>query len=557
MPAPFGGHPRFSVSQSHRIGRRALLTGAAGLGLGTAALGGLPRSSSSGVAGAQAEPNTLTIPATPNDFDPHSQYDYNSVVAVRGMYEGLIALKGSATDAYEGLIAESWEANDDQSVWTFHLRQGVTFQDGSACDAEAVVASYQRLLAMQKGAWNVVGRFVTDPAQMSAADPLTVVFDLGRPQPLFEAAMAATYGPQVVNVKAAMAHEVDGDMGNAWMSTSPEGAGTGPYRLTSFEPNAATILERYDGYWGGWDGNHFERIVIRVIDTPEVVRELVESGELDIVNRFHLPPTDFIALESDASLVTDWQPTSEVVYLPMTMVGPLASKEARQALSYAFPYQDVLDGFYEGKATQPRGLVAQTINGYNPETPQYTTDLDKARELLAAAGLEDGTELTLMIQASASNNLIGTLFQTNLAEVGITLNIEAVDNATVIGAFYGDAPPEERPNVMLFNWWPDYNDAWNQLDPLVRCEPHGSANGGFYCNKEVDKLLDVARDAATDAEYQAAVFQLQDILADDPSAIYMAEPDWVTVLQQDIQGWAFNPIYLGQVDFYKLSRASS
>lgn len=369
--------------------------------------------------------------------------------------------------------------------------------------------------------------------------------------------MAATYGPQVVNVKAAMAHEVDGDMGNAWMSTSPEGAGTGPYRLTSFEPNAATILERYDGYWGGWDGNHFERIVIRVIDTPEVVRELVESGELDIVNRFHLPPTDFIALESDASLVTDWQPTSEVVYLPMTMVGPLASKEARQALSYAFPYQDVLDGFYEGKATQPRGLVAQTINGYNPETPQYTTDLDKARELLAAAGLEDGTELTLMIQASASNNLIGTLFQTNLAEVGITLNIEAVDNATVIGAFYGDAPPEERPNVMLFNWWPDYNDAWNQLDPLVRCEPHGSANGGFYCNKEVDKLLDVARDAATDAEYQAAVFQLQDILADDPSAIYMAEPDWVTVLQQDIQGWAFNPIYLGQVDFYKLSRASS
>ena len=110
---------------------------------------------------------------------------------------------------------------------------------------------------------------------------------------------------------------------------------------------------------------------------------------------------------------------------------------------------------------------------------------------------------------------------------------------------------------MLWSWWPDYNDAWNQLDPLVRCEPHGSANGGYYCNEEVDSLLDTARDAATTEEYQEAVSGLQEILAEDPAAIYMAEPTWVTVLQNDIQGWAFNPIYLGQVDFYKLSRAAS
>ena len=149
------------------------------------------------------------------------------------------------------------------------------------------------------------------------------------------------------------------------------------------------------------------------------------------------------------------------------------------------------------------------------------------------------------------------MFQTNLAEIGITLNIDAGDNATVVGTFYGEAPPEERPNIMLFNWWPDYNDAWNQLDPLVRCEPRGSANGGFYCNEEVDALLDTARDAATSEEYQTAVSRLQAILADDPSAIYMAIPEWVSVFQTDIQGFFFNPINLGQVDFYKLSRAAS
>jgi peptide/nickel transport system substrate-binding protein len=151
MTAPSRVQHRLPVPPSHRIGRRALLAGAAALGLGATGLSGLPGIMPATVAGAQAEPNTLTIPASPNDFDPHSQYDYNSVVAVRGMYEGLLALKGSATDAYEGLIAESWETNDDQSVWTFHLREGVTFHDGSPCDAAAVVASYQRLLTMQKG----------------------------------------------------------------------------------------------------------------------------------------------------------------------------------------------------------------------------------------------------------------------------------------------------------------------------------------------------------------------------------------------------------------------
>src|SRR5215208_4836696 len=182
MTARRNNGTRPALTAPPRLGRRSLFKGAAGLGLGASALGGLPVRSSARVARAQADPKTLTIPATPNDFDPHSQYDYNSVVAVRGMYEGLIALKGSSTDGYEGLIAESWEANEDKSVWTFHLRDGVTFQDASPCDAAAVVASYTRLLTMQKGAWNVVGRFVQDPVQITAPDARTVVFDLGRPQ---------------------------------------------------------------------------------------------------------------------------------------------------------------------------------------------------------------------------------------------------------------------------------------------------------------------------------------------------------------------------------------
>jgi peptide/nickel transport system substrate-binding protein len=123
--------------------RRHLL-GAAALGLTvpvTGVLGG------GAPVAAQEDLETLTIAmnGTPSDLDVHSAYDYRSAIALRGPYEGLIALKGGATDEYEGVIAESWEANADKSVWTFSIRPSVTFHDGSPVDAEAVRASFERL----------------------------------------------------------------------------------------------------------------------------------------------------------------------------------------------------------------------------------------------------------------------------------------------------------------------------------------------------------------------------------------------------------------------------
>jgi peptide/nickel transport system substrate-binding protein len=107
--------------------------------------------------------------------------DFLSGVAARGVYEPLIALKGGSTDEYEGRIAEAWDANADQSVWTFHLREGVTFQDGSPCDAEAVRASCERPLSLGRGLSYVLARFVSDPGQITAPDAGTVVLTLAAP----------------------------------------------------------------------------------------------------------------------------------------------------------------------------------------------------------------------------------------------------------------------------------------------------------------------------------------------------------------------------------------
>ena len=503
----------------------------------------------------QADPTTLTIglDGSPSDLDPHSQYDYRSTLAVRGPYEGLIGLKGGATDEYEGLIAESWEANADQSVWSFHLREGVTFQDGSPCDAEAVRASYERLLTLGKGAFNVVARFAPDPKQITAPDTRTVVFDLGKPQPLFETAMAATLGVQVVNVKVAREHEEDGDWGNAWMQLNAEGTGTGPYRIVEFEPGDRVVMERYDGYWGGWEGPHFDHIVVRVVEEFETRRQLIERGEIDIIDRNGVSYEALPELEKNPDLTVDRSTSTEVEYFTLTEAGPLATPEARQAMCWAFPYDDVLEGVYKGYAKQGVGPVAETVRGFAPETFTYSTDLAKAKELFTKAGVAEGTELTFL-----GSGTIAELYQASLAEIGISLTIEEVDTTTFTATFYGDAPAEERPHVMGWSWWPDYNDAWNQLYPIVSCESWGSkgGNGGFYCNERVDELLAQAKDAADLDTYATALAEAQQILSrDDPSGIYYAQPEWTTVLRKGVEGFVFNPINLGTYDLHALHRA--
>ena len=260
--------------------RRTVLKGAAAAGL-TAPLAGLVEPSRVRAAVARQEGNGTTLilglDGSPSDLDPHSQYDYRSTIVVRAIYEGLVGLVGSATDEFEGLVAESWEANEDQSVWTFKIRPGLTFQDGSPCDSAAVKASYERLLGMNRGAVAVFSRFISDPAQMTTPDAATIVFDCGAPQPLFLTALASTYGPQIVNAKVAMEHEEDGDFGNAWLQLNAEGTGTGGWKLVSFEPGQEVILERNESYWRGWEGNHFERIIIRVVEEAATMRQLVES----------------------------------------------------------------------------------------------------------------------------------------------------------------------------------------------------------------------------------------------------------------------------------------
>jgi peptide/nickel transport system substrate-binding protein len=554
-----------------QLSRRDVLRRGAALGAGGVALAACPAGAAGALPAAaprrvlatrrQGDPTTLTIATfgSPTDLDPHSAYDYRSVLATFGAYDGLIALKGASTDEYEGVIAESWEANADQSVWTFHLRDGVRFQDGSPVDAEAVRASFERLLTLGLGPVGVLRRFVEDPKQITAPDPQTVVFDLGRPQRFFEAAIASQNGMLVANAKLLKEHEEDGDWGHAWAQLNAEGTGSGAYKIVQYDPAEQLVMEKFDDYWRGWDGGHFDSVIIRAVPEIESRRQLIERGEADIIDQ--IPENVIADLQQNSEVVVAVNDSSEVIYSILTVAGPFKEPNVRQAMCWAFPFDQIVDGIYRGFAKPAVGGVAAMIRGFDPNTPRYTTDLDKAKELLASAGVAAGTKLTYAVETGDQHGKeVAQLFQANLQQLGLDLEIQQIETTSYQAMFYGDAPPEERPNFIQYGWWPDYNDAWNHLYPQISCHAQGSAgsNGGFYCNDRVEELLDQAKDATSEEVYQDALSEVQRIIArDDPAAIYYAQPKWINALRADIAGFVYNPIYLGTFSFWRMSRKGS
>jgi peptide/nickel transport system substrate-binding protein len=293
---------------------------------------------------------------------------------------------------------------------------------------------------------------------------------------------------------------------------------------------------------------------LRIVVEPETRRALVDRGDADLATT--LPLATVRDLEANPDLLVDHRADLTVRYFAMTIAGPLLSPDARQALCWAFPYEEVIAGVYDGFAKRAIGPVAELCQGFAPETFVYQTDLARARALLDQAGVAPGTTLSILVPPG-NPELTATveLFQANLSAIGLALDISAVDFATYVGIFTGDLPAEERPNLLPSFWSPDYNDGWNHLWPQLSCAAWQSGNGGHYCSEQVEDLLEQARTAEDEDTYLAALGKIQMIVTrDDPTAIYYAQPEWLTVMRRDIAGFTPNLVVGNLMDFYALRR---
>lgn len=469
------------------------------------------------------------------NWDPSVEFS-TSIVVLHNVYETLLRYIPE-TDTFVPVLATDY-TQDDDLTWTFQLREDVTFHDGTPFNAEAVKFSIDRTMEMHKGAayiWNPVKEVV-------AVDDYTVRFDLKRPAPM-DQVVSCVYNAYIMSPSIA-------DKGDDYFIEENE-CGTGPYKLRSSVKGDEVILERYDDYWGGWKGDQWDMLVFKHIGENASRRQMVESGEADVVSV--LMPEDVKSLmnKDNVEVLLREGYVNHFAFFNSRR-SPLDNVVVRRALSYAFPYEDVVKYARGGMATVATGPVPAGIWGQYPERV-YTYDMDKARDLLAEAGYPDGgfKLVYTYIAGDEERKKTAELYKASLAEIGVDLEVRGMpwDSMWELGK---SKNPEGQQDIFSVMWYADVISPSAYLYSLFYTEEDTYFNLGYYSNPEFDELLDAA-DAMSGIDKEKATkmfIDAQEIVIHDAVALCQGDVKSLFVVSNDINGVEINPAYPAVVFFY-------
>ncbi|MCX6093594.1 MAG: ABC transporter substrate-binding protein [Candidatus Bipolaricaulota bacterium] len=342
------------------------------------------------------------------------------------IYEGLVGYN-NITNRIEGLLASSWEASEDSRVWTFHVRQGIKFHDGTDLNAEAVRFNFERMIT----------GVINDMAQVNYADPTIEVLDeytirLSFPEPFATLPTELTYN--TYGVMSPTFIKTNATPSDPWavQALRSRAVGTGPFVLVEYRPNESMTFQKFAGYWGGVPGMRtspkYDKLIMRIIPDATTRALMLETGELDIAEGI---PTDLRnKLAKNPNLKVEYYPQANACsYLMMNGTkAPFDNFKVRQAIAYAIDYNAILQDLEGGHQQPMHGGMPQGMLGADPNGVTFHRDLALAKTLMAEAGYAKGfkTSLAFSDQRWAGFPAIAEVVQANLAEIGIDLELQAM-----------------------------------------------------------------------------------------------------------------------------------
>jgi len=477
------------------------------------------------------------------DWDP-SVENSNGIPGLSNIYETLLRYD-PLEDKIIKFLATDYTTSSDGLTWTFYLRKGVKFHDGTELNADAVKFSIDRTMRINKGPayiWEAVDK-------INVVDNYTVEFRLKYPTPL-DLICAAPAGAFIMSPTTIKSHP------DNWLSEGNE-AGSGPYKLENFKrENEEIVLTWFEDYWRGWEGKHFKKAVIKGVTEVATRRLLIESGEADFTGGLLFG--DIATLQKSENVNVSIGPSFLTYRIALnTQKEHLNNKLVRQALAYAFPYQDVISYCFGGYARQGKGPVSQALLGYSEGLFQYKYNLDKAKQLLEEAGYANGG-FKFLITYCAGDEIekkTAELFKASLAKLNIDLEIRGMPWESQ-WALAKDNNPEKRQDLWIQNWWPDFPSPQSWLYPLFYSEEEPFFNMSYYKNKEFDNLLDKAwRESGIDRNKSVNTYiEAQKILVEDCPEIFVCDHEDVFYSNKTFKGYKNNPAYPRVLYFYDTYR---
>ncbi|MGH3343837.1 MAG: ABC transporter substrate-binding protein [Carbonactinosporaceae bacterium] len=382
---------------------------------------------------------------------------------------------GKSGETQPGL-AESWEVAEDGRSVTLQLREGVTFQDGTKLDAEAVKFNLERLLdpkveVPQRAPY-------TSIESVETTGDMSVRLDLSRPDPALPSALSASTAGLVS--PASVEKE-----GNSYKNIVHP-VGTGPYSFVKYQKGDRVVFEKYGDYWGRKP--HFEQVAFRIVPEAATRESLLRAGQADMIV---LPPVpDLKALQQSPETNVLLAPSDRTVFMAFkTPQAPLDDPKVRQAINYAVNKDSIVKNVLFGAAEPMDAPVAPTIEGHC-SVGSYDYDPEKAKQLLADAGVKNlsltvGTPTGRYLQDKQAADAVAG----NLRDVGVDVQLRTMDWASYLAAI-NVAPEDQKFDTHVLGWAPAFLDASQQM--LQFRTDQGSPEGlatSHYSNPKVDSLV--------------------------------------------------------------------
>ncbi|HEY7471985.1 MAG TPA: ABC transporter substrate-binding protein [Gemmatimonadota bacterium] len=483
----------------------------------------------------------LSIGPDPASMDPIQAVDVYRGQLVVYMYDGLVRYEEGGPQPN---LASSWDVSDDGLVYTFHLRDDVTFHNGRKFAADDVRYSFERALRPESqspltwvfdfiaGSDAMVEGEADSLSGLRVIDPTTVEITLEQP-----------FAPFLLLMAMPAAHVVpreEIEQKGAQFSEAP--VGTGPWVFESWAHDDVIRLTANPRYHLGRP--KMDGIEIRMIpETTTVIAEF-ERGNLDQVDLNEFPAPEFERFSSDPewSPYIHQRPALITYYLALNNQKPkFRDPRVRRALNFAVDVASIADVVYPGEVVLSHGPIPPGVPGYRENGRPYGFHPDSARALLRAAGAE-GLTFDVYFRSLAINQRFLEAVQANLADVGVTMNLQQRDWTAV-----RQAMQRGELDGYLANWYADYPDGENFLYPLFYSEMAGAGgNAAFYSDATVDTLILTARRTLDDDDRIAMYARADSLIQAGAPWIFTIHPIDYDMVQRWVEGYEIQQVFYEQ-----------
>ncbi|UUP18619.1 ABC transporter substrate-binding protein [Nitratireductor thuwali] len=417
-----------------------------------------------------ATPDNLLVVAQNIDdivaIDPAQAYEFSSGELVTNVYDRLVQYDAEDPTVLAPGLAAEWQADAEARTITFTMREDATFHSGNPVRAEDVVFSFARVIKL-----NLTPAFIlaqlgwtaenVDDMVTAEGNKVTVRYE-GEFSPAFVLNVLAARPASIVDEKTVMANEADGDMGNNWLNANS--AGSGPFELAAYRPGEMVRLAANPNYFKG--APKVEGVVIRHVAEAATQQLLLQSGDVDMAR--NLTPDQISGITAE-DIKVETYPQAAVHFLSFNQkVEALQPEAVWEAARYLVNYEGMVNSFLKGQMEIHQAFWPKGFPGSYDETP-YSYDPEKAKQILADAGVETPINVTLDVINSTPFTDMAQSLQASFAEAGINFEIIPGTGSQVITKYR-----ERSHEAMLLYWGPDFMD------------PHSNAKAFAYNSDNSD-----------------------------------------------------------------------